>query len=264
MMKIEKQFMYCDIEEKVATIFFNRPPLNLFTLDVFEEFRALFTELEECVDKDEVRAVVLTSALPKAFSAGDDVKGGPQTADEAVHENIVARSVMNKIRNFPAPVISAVDGYTFGGGQVLAMMADYVIAGDHAKFGFTEINFGMFANWSTTMVLGKGFSQPHVKHMMFSGETFGPQEALEMNFVQKVVPSEELLGAAQTQAKLYASKAPIGVRAIKALLSNADGLSEQAHFTMENYLTRVTFDAEDTAEGIKAFAEKRKPVFRNC
>lgn len=255
--------MYITVEDKVATVFFNRPPLNLFTLKVFDEFAKTFELLEDLVSKDEVRAVVLTSAVQKAFSAGDDVKEGPQTSDEAVHENFVARAAMDKILNFSAPVISAVDGYAFGGGLVLAMMADYIVAGERAKFGFTEINFGMFANWGTTYVLGKGFSLPHIKHLMFSGETFGADEALNMNIVQKVVPSDELLSCAQTQARLYASKAPIGVRAIKSLLNNADGLNERAHMSLENYLTRITFDSEDVQERTKAFAEKRDPVFRN-
>lgn len=255
--------MYITVEDKVATVFFNRPPLNLFTLKVFDEFAKTFELLEDLVSKDEVRAVVLTSAVQKAFSAGDDVKEGPQTSDEAVHENFVARAAMDKILNFSAPVISAVDGYAFGGGLVLAMMADYIVAGERARFGFTEINFGMFANWGTTYVLGKGFSLPHIKHLMFSGETFGADEALNMNIVQKVVPSDELLSCAQTQARLYASKAPIGVRAIKSLLNNADGLNERAHMSLENYLTRITFDSEDVQEGTKAFAEKRDPVFRN-
>lgn len=262
-MRIDTTNLYAAVEDKVATVFFNRPPLNLFTLKVFDEFAKTFEFMEELVSKDEVRAVVLTSAVEKAFSAGDDVKEGPQTSDEAVHENFVARAAMDKILNFSAPVISAVDGYAFGGGLVLAMMADYIVAGERARFGFTEINFGMFANWGTTYVLGKGFSLPHIKHLMFSGETFGADEALNMNIVQKVVPSDELLSCAQTQARLYASKAPIGVRAIKSLLNNADGLNERAHMSLENYLTRITFDSEDVQEGTKAFAEKRDPIFRN-
>lgn len=262
-MIVDMENMYITVEDKVSTVFFNRPPLNLFTLKVFDEFAKTFELLEDLVSKDEVRAVVLTSAVQKAFSAGDDVKEGPQTSDEAVHENFVARAAMDKILNFSAPVISAVDGYAFGGGLVLAMMADYIVAGERARFGFTEINFGMFANWGTTYVLGKGFSLPHIKHLMFSGETFGADEALNMNIVQKVVPSDELLSCAQTQARLYASKAPIGVRAIKSLLNNADGLNERAHMSLENYLTRITFDSEDVQEGTKAFAEKRDPVFRN-
>ena len=102
-----------------------------------------------------------------------------------------------------------------------------------------------------------------MKHLMFSGETFGADETLSMNIVQKVVAPDELLSCAQAQAKLYASKAPIGVRAIKALLNNANGLNQSAHATMENYLTRLTFDSEDVKEGTQAFAEKRTPVFRN-
>ena len=262
-MKIDMTSIYITVEDHIATVFFNRPPLNLFTLDVFDEFRKCFDSLEKLVNTDEVRVVVLTSAVKKAFSAGDDVNGGPQTADEAVYENAVARQVMDKIRNFPVPVISAVDGYALGGGLVLAMMADYLIAGEHAKFGFTEINFGMFANWGTTYVLGKGFSVPHMKHLMFSGEIFGAAEALSMNIAQKVVASDQLYEAAQEQARLYASKAPIGVRSIKALLSNAAEMGEQAHVMLENQLTRVTFDSEDVKEGTLAFAEKRPPVFHN-
>lgn len=135
-MRIDTTNLYAAVEDKVATVFFNRPPLNLFTLGVFDELERMFTSLEKLVNKDEVRSVVLTSSVKKAFSAGDDLNEGPQTSEEAIYENTVARAVMDKILNFPIPVIAAVDGYALGGGLVLAMMADYVIAGERAKFGF--------------------------------------------------------------------------------------------------------------------------------
>ena len=262
-MQIEQKFMYSEIEDKVATLYYNRPPLNLFTLGVFAEFDAMFTRLEDLVNQDVVRAVVLTSALPKAFSAGDDVKGGPQTADEAIRENDIARAVMNKIRSFPAPVIAAVDGYTLGGGLVLAMMADYVFSSERAKFGFGEIKFGMFPNWGTTLLLGQGYPLPQVKNLLMSGENFGAQDALALNFVQQIVPADQLLPAARALAGRYADNAPIGVRAIKTLLNTSAHISEQGHYALESYLTRATFNSEDVAEGTRAFAEKRPPVFQN-
>ena len=263
MQKLNKEFFICEIEDKVCTVSFNRPPLNLFTYDVFKELRLLFIELEDYVNSDDVRAVVLTTSLEKAFSAGDDVKSGPTTSGEAVYENYIARDAMDKVRNFPAPVVSAVKGHTLGGGMVLAMMADYVVASDTTHFGLPEINFGMCANWGSTYALSKGYPIPQVKHYLITGESFSPELALQCNFIQQIVPHAELLTSAQDIAKKYAAKAPIGVRAIKAMVNNAGGMSADAHLAMENYLTRITFDSADVAEGVLAFSEKRAPVFTN-
>ena len=223
----------------------------------------MFSQLETLVGKDEVRAVILTSAFEKAFSAGDDVKGGPQNSDEAVYENELARDCLSKIRNFSAPLIAAIDGYAMGGGMVLALQADWIIASDRSKYGFGEINFGMPINWASTLLLGKGYPFPQIKHLLMSGERFSAEEARELNLVQQVVSAEVLLEEAIALAQLYASKAPLGVRAIKALMNaSASGINEGGHLALENYLTRMTFDSEDVAEGTKAFAEKRDPVWR--
>jgi enoyl-CoA hydratase len=262
-MRIDKEFMYCEMDNKVAVLFFNRPPLNLFTLGVFAEFDAMFVELETLVNQDEVRAIVLTTALAKAFSAGDDVVGGPQTAYEAIRENEIARAVLSKIRNFPVPIVAAVDGYALGGGLVLAMMTDYVFSSDRATFGFGEIKFGMFPNWGTTMVLGQGYPLPQIKHLLMSGDNFSAEEALNLNFVQQVVAADSLLYSAKELAAKYASNAPIAIRCIKSLMNSAPSIGDQGHYALETYLTRLTFDSEDVAEGTKAFSEKRKPVFHN-
>lgn len=264
-MRIDMNNMYCDImDDKVAVLYFNRPPLNLFTLEVFDEFDRMFTKLEECVSKDEVRSVVLTTALEKAFSAGDDVKGGPQNSDEAIRENEIARSVMMKIHNFSAPMVSAIEGYAMGGGMVLAMMADYVICSERSKFGFGEINFGMPCNWGSTFLMASNYPLPQVKHLLISAERFDAQTALQLNLVQRVVSSEVLLDEAISLARVYASKAPIAARAIKQLCNAAaSGINEGGHLALENFLTRLTFDSEDVAEGTAAFAEKRDPVWKN-
>ncbi|SEA56333.1 Enoyl-CoA hydratase/isomerase [Desulfuromusa kysingii] len=147
MMKIEKQFMYCDIENKIAHLVFNRPPLNLFTLGVFAEFSEISEDLKGLVGRDEVRVVVLSSAVEKAFSAGDDVREGPKTSDEAVKQNEIARAALKKMSSLPVPMIAALNGYVLGGGMVLALTCDYAIAADNTKYAFPEINFGMFPNW---------------------------------------------------------------------------------------------------------------------
>ena len=258
--------MYCEINEetKVGNLVFNRAPLNLFTLGVFAEFDAMVTELEDCVNRDEVRCIVLSSAFEKAFSAGDDVKGGPETADEGVRENDIARSVMARIRNFPAPTIAAVDGYAMGGGAVLAYHCDYRISTDRAVYGLAEILFGMVPNWGSTLLLGRTCKLPLLKKLLFTGERFDVQTAKELDIIQEIVAPEDLLPTAFALAEKFAANAPIGVRGTKALLNAAaDGISDSGHYHLETSYTRVTFDSEDTVEGVKAFSEKRKPVFKN-
>jgi len=261
---IEKQFMHCDILDKVGYLVFNRPPLNLFNLAVFTEFSEMCDEIKELVNKDEVRVIVLSSAIKKAFSAGDDVKDGPKTSDEAVVQNDIARSTMKKLTELPIPMIGALNGYVMGGGAVLALTCDYLIAAENTTFAFSEIDFGMFPNWGTTMVLGRRFSLPMVKKLLFTGERFTPEFAKSIDMVQELVPAEDLNSKAMELARTISVKAPIGVRCLKSLLnSSAGGITDEGHYHLETTYTRLTFDSEDTAEGVKAFAEKRKPVFAN-
>lgn len=264
MCKIEKQYMYCEVVNKIGHVFFDRPPLNLFTWGVFIEFNELIDELHKLINQDEVRVIVLSSAVKKAFSAGDDIKDGPQTSDEAVRQNNIAREIMKKLSNVPVPVIGAINGYTMGGGAVLALTCDYLISAEDAKFSFSEIDFGMFPNWGTTMVLGRNFSLPIIKRLLFTGERFNPELAKELGIIQEIVSLEKLIPRAIELAKLITEKAPIGIRCLKTLLnSSANGISDEGHYHLETIYTRLTFDSEDTAEGVEAFTEKRKPEFRN-
>ena len=264
-MRIDMKNMYCEIgEDKVAVLYFNRPPLNLFTLEVFSEFSEMYSKLEAKVMADEVRALVLASSLEKAFSAGDDVKEGPQNSDEAIVENEIARNCMTKMNNFIAPVVAVIDGYAMGGGYVLAATADYIVASDKSKYGFGEIDFAMPCNWGSTLLLASSYPLPQCKHLLMSGERFGADTALELNLVQKVLPSSEVMEEGLRIASMYAAKAPIAVRAIKLLLNtSAGGINEQGHLALENNLTRLTFDSEDCVEGVNAFREKREPVWKN-
>jgi enoyl-CoA hydratase len=264
-MRIEKEFMFCEVENKVAKLTFNRPPLNLFNLKVFSQFSEMADEINELVNKDEVRVVILSSGIEKAFSAGDDVKGGPETSDEAIIQNNLARAAMKKMGSITVPVIVAVNGYVMGGGAVLALTGDYIISADDAKFAFSEIDFGMFPNWGITLALGRRFDLPVIKRLLYTGERYSPEFAKEMGMVQEVVPVEQLLERANELADVIAAKAPIGVRCLKVLLNSAaEGISDEGHYHLETIYTKLTFDSEDCAEGVRAFAEKRKPIFKNC
>ncbi len=264
MSSFEQQFMSCKVDNKIAHLVFDRPPLNLFNLEVFASFSAACDRLKGLINTDEVRVVVLSSALEKAFSAGDDVKDGPRTADEAVRQNDIARAVMQQLSELPVPVIGALNGYVMGGGAVLALTCDYLIAAENAKFAFSEIDFGMFPNWGTTMVLGRRYSLPMIKKLLFCGERFSPETAKELDMVQEVVPAADLLSRTLELAGTIAEKAPIGVRCLKSLLNSAAaGITDDGHYQLETIYTRLTFDSEDTTEGVKAFSEKRKPVFNN-
>lgn len=262
-MMLKYDYLYCEIENKVAKLVFDNPPLNLFNLDVFNNFDHIMDELEEYVNNDRVRVIILTSTNPKAFSAGDDVKGGPTTADEALHQNNIARAVMAKIENFSTPVIAAIDGYALGGGAVLALNCDYRIATEKAKFAFSEIKFGMFPNWGTTFVLPKTISLPQAKKLLYTGEMITAQKALEISLVDEVVDQEDLMKTAEELAAKIAKMAPMGVRAQKTLLNSAQSMTYDAHYNIESTLTKVLFDSEDVAEGVAAFAEKREPIFKN-
>lgn len=206
-----------------------------------------------------VRAVVLTGG-PDVFAAGSDVT--EMAAMGPAEVMLDARvGYWRRVAAFPKPLVAAVNGYALGGGCELAMHADIIVAGDTAVFGLPEVGLGLMPGAGGTQRLIRSVGKSLAMKMILSGYMLPADEALRAGLVSDAVPATESVALAHETARKIATKGPIAVRAAKqAVLAAQAGLSDGLA------LERRSFDflagTEDRAEGVAAFMEKRKPVFK--
>jgi len=238
-----------DVQDHVALVKLNRPDaLNALSFQLLSELGDALKSLDR---NDSVRAVVLTGS-EKAFAAGADIK---EMADKSFvdmyKEDIFTEQteIINKIRK---PVIAAVAGYALGGGCELAMMCDFIIAADNAKFGQPEINLGVIAGIGGTQRLTRFVGKSKSMEMHLTGRFMDAEEAERSGLVSRIVPAKDLIENALETAQKIAEKSSIATMAAK--------LQEGVAF--ERRLFHALFSTNDQTEGMAAFAEKRTPRFR--
>ncbi len=249
-----------DIEDSVATIKLNRPDaLNALNSKLLKE---LCTALEEADASEKVRCIIITGS-DKAFAAGADIS---EMADKTFVEMYTSRFFENETDRFNRirkPIIAAVAGYALGGGCELAMMCDFIIAGDNAKFGQPEINLGVIAGLGGTQRLTRFVGKAKSMDMHLTGRFMGAEEAERSGLVSRVVPAKKLLAEAKAAAEKIAEKSLIAATAAKEAVDQAyeTTLAEGLH--SERRLFQSLFSTEDQSEGMAAFLEKREAQFRD-
>ncbi len=254
------KFIIFERKQDYAKITINRPEvMNALNIELRKEI----IEALSGVEKDEqVRAVVLTGAGEKAFSAGADIKMFQTMTPFIAKEYLkTSKGASSKIENFPKPVIAAVNGYAIGGGLELAMSCDIIIASDNAKFGQGEINVGAIPGVGGTQRLPRLVGLKKAKEMIFTGELVDAKTALEMGLVNHVVPKSELMKSVEELVSKIATKSPLIITLAKeALNRSAAGLKDGLDY--ENTLFALCFGSNDQKEGANAFLEKRAPIFK--
>jgi enoyl-CoA hydratase/carnithine racemase len=229
--------------------------------------REMAEELVRCLDAldadPDVRVVVLTGAGDKAFCAGGDLKERRGMTDETwAAQHAIFERKLRALMACPLPVIAAVNGAAYGGGCEIAAAADFVYASENARFALTEVTLGIMPGAGGTQNLPRAVGMRRAKEIILTGLPFTAAEAEKWGLVNKVMPAGELMGAALETARRIADNAPISVRQAKQSVQRGmqmslwDGLA----FEIEAYNRMVP--TEDRHEGVNAFNEKRKPVFR--
>jgi enoyl-CoA hydratase len=244
--------------EHVALVRLNRPEamnaLNLATRrELVEAFRALSAD-------DDVRCVVVTGN-EKAFAAGADLK---EMADMRPRDwlRIDVRRLWKVVADCPHPVIAAVNGFALGGGCELAMHADIIIAGEGARFGQPEVRVGIMAGGGGTQRLTRAVGKYKAMKMLLTGEMIDARTADAMGLVSEVVADDQVVTRALEIARTIAALPPLAIRYTKeAVLAGGDS-SLEAGLMLERRIFDALFDTDDQKEGMRAFAEKRKPQFR--
>ena len=246
--------------EGIALLTINRPnQLNALNKQTLGEISAAF---EGMSDDFETKVVILTGSGEKAFVAGADIKefahfNGVEGTELAKEGHM---TVFNLIEEFPKPVIAAVNGFALGGGLELAMSAHVRIASDNARMGLPETSLGVIPGYGGTQRLPQLIGKGRALEMIFSAKMIDAATALEYGLVNRVVPQEELLGAAEEMARSFMKNSIVAMGfAIEAV--NAGLLEGSVGYDVEVQAFGDCFETADFKEGTKAFIEKRKPNF---
>ena len=241
-----------------AVVTLNRPKaLNALNSQVFADLTAFLDSVER---DDAVRCIVLTGS-EKAFAAGADIKEmADQSYAQMFTDNFFAAG-HDRITRFRKPIIAAVSGYALGGGCELAMLCDFIIASDTAKFGQPEINLGVAPGIGGSQRLTRLVGKSKAMDMMLTARMMDAAEAERAGLVSRVVPGERLLDEAREAAAKIAAHSPLAVMANKEMVNVAleSTLAEGVRF--ERRLFHSLFAFEDQKGGMAAFVEKRKPDF---
>lgn len=248
------------VDDFIATITLDRPPVNAVDRATLIEIRDAFSSLN---DRRDVRVAIFTAAGTRAFMGGADLdKIGDRddsAATEVTDSGQVARDALWSVLDCAVPVIGAINGPAIGAGLAFAALCDILIAAEHATFGALEINAGLLGASSQLSLM---VPRHKAREMFFLGEKVPAAELHRLGTIRSVVPAEELLPAARAVAAQLAEKSPIALRLAKESMNRAEFLPlKEAYRTEQDYTNRLlTF--EDSAEARAAFLEKRAPQWR--
>jgi enoyl-CoA hydratase len=249
-----------EVEDHVALIKLNRPDaLNALNSELLTE---LAQALKEADANEKVRCIVLTGS-EKAFAAGADIKEMSEKTFVDMFLSDFFASEADAVVKTRKPVIAAVSGYALGGGCELAMMCDFIIASDTAKFGQPEINLGVIAGIGGTQRLTRFVGKAKSMDMHLTGRFMDAEEAERSGLVSRVVPAKKLMDEALGAAQKIAEKSIIASIAAKEAVNRAYETTLSEGILFERRLFHSLFATEDQKEGMAAFQEKREAQFRD-
>lgn len=243
----------------VALLWIDHPPVNVLSAAVLEAIRA---RLGEIGADTAVRAVVLLSAVEKAFAAGADLREmAPMSPTQARIHGGRGQEVTRAIERLPIPVIAAVHGICLGGANELALACDFVVASSDAVFGQPEIRLGIIPGWGGTRRLPRRIGASRAREWILTGRQVPAQEAEAAGWVHRVVPRTELLPTAMALAEELARQPSLPMAAAKYALNVAVDPAIDAGLRYELGLWVRLFGSPDQREGMTAFLEKRPPKY---
>jgi enoyl-CoA hydratase len=254
------EFVRVEREDGVAVLTIDRQEkLNALDLQVTEEIGQALLELEA----EGPRAIVVTGAGERSFVAGADISAmSVMSPLEAKRFSEIGHAAMALLDRAPVPTIAAVNGYALGGGCEVALACDVRIAAENATFGFPEVSLGILPGMGGTQRLPRLIGPAFAKELIFTGRRIGAKEAHEIGLVNRVVPSGEAFKAAMELAAEIAANGPLAVRHAKAATNRALDVDLVSGLEYEADQFALLFATEDAREGMRAFAERRKPEFK--
>ncbi len=256
-------FILVDVQDRLAIVTVNRPEVrNALNSEVVAELAATF---ERLAADPAVGAIILTGAGDKAFVAGADIKEMVKTTGlEMQAFSELGRRLGDAMENCPKPILAAINGYALGGGCEIAMACDIRLASDNAKIGQAEINIGTIPGFGGSQRLPRLVGGGWAAQMVLTGEPVDAATAERIGLVNRVVPQDRLLEEAKALARKMLDKSPVALALAKACLRAAQEMPLSQGLSYETAAFGVAGATQDKLEGMTAFLEKRKPVWKGA
>lgn len=252
-----------EVHGHVAVITLNRPDrMNTLGGSMKPDLARAFFELARA--DAQVRAVLVTGSGDRAFCAGADIKeraGSSVPGTEYFVAQKATHDLFRNIEEFEKPVIAAINGVALGGGLEIALCADIRIASDSARFGLPEIKLGVIPAAGGTQRLPRLIGEARAKELILTADIVDAETALRFGIVSRVVPAQQLMPEALALAQRIAEYPPLAVRFAKRAINRGMQTDLDSGLEYERYAAAMIIDSDDRKEGMRAFVEKRKPMF---
>jgi enoyl-CoA hydratase len=246
------------VEDGIATVTFDRPPVNALNRQGRDEITRAFDAIS---DRDDVRVAIFTGA-GNVFCAGADIKervGLVQEPGDYLRHNRQTRETFLSIMDCAKPVIAAVNGPAIGAGAALMLACDIMLASDNAYFSMPEIDVGLSGG---QRLLTEHFSRSRARRIFLTAQKVPAAELYRLGVIEACVPRDKLLDEAMQIAREIAAKSPLAVKWAKKAFNMVQHLPYRIAYPYEQSITADLANAEDTREAQRAFLEKRKPKFK--
>jgi enoyl-CoA hydratase len=261
-MKEEASFFQCSVENGLAVIAIDRPPLNVLS---FVHYYGLCKRIIQLIERREAKAIILTGN-DKAFISGADIKdiSNVSTPEKCEEQTLQMKDFFRQIEKLKRPVIAAIHGNCFGGGLELALSCHLRLASKKAKFGLPEIGLGTIPSFGGTQRLPRIVGRTKALELILTGRLISADEAFRIGLINEIGEPEDLLSRAKALGREIADKSALAVEAaIEATDVGLDGTLDQG-LILESHLSAKLIQSEGMKEGLAAFFERRKPVFRDA
>lgn len=253
-------FIRLEREGPITIVTIDNPPVNVLTDKVLSE---LDMAIDAVLLDRNLRVIILQSMGEKAFMAGADIQQFPSLTQKS---GIVlvekGKKIFDKLAGARVPVICAIHGLVLGAGLELALACDIRIAEEDAKLGFPETGLGILPGYAGTQRLSRLVGLGKAKELVLTGELLTAREAYETGLIERVVPNGESFDKAKSMAEKIAEKGPIAIANAKIAVDKGFEMTLEEGQKLETHLFSELCNTEDMQEGVKAFKEKRKPIFQ--
>lgn len=258
---MEEKILLLEERDKIAILTLNRPEV-MNSLNV-----ALLNELDHVISglrfNNHIRAIIVTGAGDRSFCAGADLKERITLTETEVKQFILKiRTLFTNIENLNKPVIAGVNGVALGGGTELALASDIRVASENATMGLTETRLAIIPGAGGTQRLPRLVGKGKAKELIFTGRRVGAEEAEKIGLVNKVCPHEDLLSECVKMAEMICEGGPVAISQAKYAINNGYETDLSTGLAIESNAYWITIPTEDRLEGLAAFKEKRKPVYK--